>query len=133
MVQIEGNYQHEKSENLDKFFEKMGLPWAVRKIVCNVSPGLKITQSGDEWKLVFTTPVKDQTIKFKLGEEFEETNPMGEKMQCSAAFADDALVISSKGEQKMGKRTLKFHETGILMTFEGNGFEETATRHFKRV
>ena len=36
MVQIEGNYQHEKSENLDKFFEKMGnlLFYFLLKILC---------------------------------------------------------------------------------------------------
>ena len=70
-----------------------------------------------------------------MGEEFEETNPLGETIrvivlislislfqsksififQCIAKIDEDVLTIDAQGETKMAKRTFSFHETGIVM------------------
>ena len=40
---------------------------------------------------------KNIIIKFKLGEEFEETTPDGRKVQCTFTFEDNKLIQVQKG------------------------------------
>jgi len=40
MVSMIGSYQHEKSENLEAYVEKEGLPWMARKMMAKSNPSL---------------------------------------------------------------------------------------------
>ena len=76
MVQIEGSYKHEKSENFDEYLTAMEIPLVPRKMMTSTSPSIEISKNGDEWTLSFKVAVISNTVKFKMGEDFEEKEPM---------------------------------------------------------
>jgi hypothetical protein len=41
------------------------------------SPKLTITNEGDEWTITTSTTLRTITLKFKLGEEYDEDMPKG--------------------------------------------------------
>ena len=81
MVQIDGTFVHEKSEDFEAYLAAIGLPWIARKAAANTSPTVEITKNGNEFTLSFKTAIMSQALKFVIGEEFEEKAPFGGKMQ----------------------------------------------------
>ena len=94
MVQFSGSYTHVKAENVDAYMAAIGVPWIARKAAAAVTPALgvtvvinlfkifdmfsaEITQDGEDWTMSWKTSVISNTVKFKLGVEFEEKNPGG--------------------------------------------------------
>merc|ERR1711962_1858229 len=73
---LPGCYQHEKSDNLEQFLAERNVPLIARKVVANTSPRLEISREGLAWNITFKVLIKTNTVTFKIGEEFSETNPL---------------------------------------------------------
>ena len=77
MAQVVGSYAHEKSENLDEYLTAVGVPWIARKGAAKSNPTIDISKEGNEFTLAVKTAIMNNTVKFVLGEEFEEKAPFG--------------------------------------------------------
>ena len=71
-----GVYQHNRSEDLEKYFAAIGVPWPVRKMIVNTSPSIEITKEGDKWTISTKTSMTNTTSTFTLDQPWEETQPM---------------------------------------------------------
>merc|ERR1719348_1260873 len=99
VADMEGVFTHVKSENLEKYLEESGVPSVARKVIVNTSPGVEISKNGEEWQIVMKTAVRNNTVKFILGKEFEEKSQSSEKVQKGlAVIEDDCLVITTQTE-----------------------------------
>ncbi|CAL4239288.1 unnamed protein product, partial [Meganyctiphanes norvegica] len=104
-----------------------------RKLAVAQTPTVEITLDGDTYTIKQTTTVKTTEIKFKLGEEFDETtadgrlvkstvtldgstlkqNQIGDKekkekdMTCDRVFSDDDMTMTCKVDDIVCKRVYK--------------------------
>ncbi|RZC34089.1 hypothetical protein BDFB_002694 [Asbolus verrucosus] len=82
MSKITGTYTHEKNENIDAYFQALGVPYIARKMMALTSPKLTIQNENDEWIITSSTIIRTIAVKFKLGEEYEEDMPKGALKVC---------------------------------------------------
>ena len=76
MVQMEGSYQHEKSENFEPYLTAMEVPMVPRKMMLSTNPTVEISKDGEEWTIGFKVAIMSNTVKFQLGKEFTEKEPL---------------------------------------------------------
>merc|ERR1712045_199689 len=131
MVQFAGSYTHVKAENVDAYMAAIGVPWIARKAAAAVTPALEITQDGEDWTMSWKTSVISNTVKFKLGVEFEEKNPGGKVVKATLEGNKLTLVHASERAGDI-RRELEFSDTGIIMTMTAVTQNVSAKRHFKR-
>lgn len=56
-----------------------GINFVLRKVGNSITSYEEIKQNGDDWELNITSTFKNAHLKFKLGEEFDETTLDGRK------------------------------------------------------
>merc|ERR1712243_218340 len=133
METVVGVYQHEKSEGLDEYLTKLGVPWIAKKFITASSPIVKISKEGDVWTINFKVAIKNNTIVFKIGEEFTENSPVNNSPQKSVATMEDGnLVICSETQKGRIKRTFMFNEEGFTLEMFSVSHGVSAKRIFKR-
>ena len=76
MVQMEGCYEHEKSENFESYLTAMEVPMVPRKMMLSTNPTVEISKDGEEWTISFKVAIMSNTVKFQLGKEFTEKEPL---------------------------------------------------------
>lgn len=54
-----------------------GVPYIARKMMAASTPKMTIEKKDDEWSITMSTLIRTNTIKFKLGEKYEESMPGG--------------------------------------------------------
>ena len=110
---LPGCYQHEKSDNLEQFLAERNVPLIARKVVANTSPRLEISREGLAWNITFKVLIKTNTITFKIGEEFSETNPLSsdtsKAMRSVATITDH--VLCAEGTDVTARRLLQIRLT----------------------
>ena len=82
-MSIVGQYKLENSENFDKFLDKLGVSFIVKTAAKNTKPTLEVAVDGDSYIFRSLSTFKNTEIKFKLGEEFEESRADGKKVKVS--------------------------------------------------
>ena len=66
MVQFEGKYKRTSQEKYEEFLNKMGVGFMARKAALASTPSMEVSQSGNQWKIVTTTPIKNIVLEFEL-------------------------------------------------------------------
>ncbi len=70
----------------------------MRKLGNSATPVVELTCEGDEYTFTTTTMLKTTTIKFKLGEEFEEERGDGAKVKSTITMDGNKMTHVMKGE-----------------------------------
>ncbi|GAB0091175.1 fatty acid-binding protein [Sergentomyia squamirostris] len=127
-------YKLEKSENFDEYMKALGVGMVLRKMGNTVSPTVELVKNGDEYTFNTTSTFKSTTIKFKLGEEFEEETVDGRKVKSVCTLdGPNKLIHDQKGE----KPTIiirEFTDTDITVTMTaGEGGAVKCVRYYKVV
>uniref|UniRef100_H0VKT3 Fatty acid binding protein 12 n=1 Tax=Cavia porcellus TaxID=10141 RepID=H0VKT3_CAVPO len=65
---------------------------ASRKLGCLAKPTVTISTNGDVITIKTKSIFKNNEVSFKLGEEFEETTPGGNKTKSTIILDNDTLV-----------------------------------------
>ena len=96
----------------------LGVGYITRKIGNNVSPTVELIQDGDWYTMNTYSTFKDTTIKFKLGEEFDETTADGRDVKSvMTAEGDNKFIHKQKGEKPTTiVREFKDKEMTAVMT-----------------
>lgn len=81
MVQFVGKYNYESGENFDEFLKALGVGWILRNLAKTTKPTIEVSLDGDVYTVKTITTMKTTEIKFKLGEEFEETRMDGKTVK----------------------------------------------------
>jgi len=139
MLQIIGSYKLERNENLDEFYQCVGVPWMVRKMMCASSPTMHVTKDEEEqWNFKTVTFLRTIENSFKLDEEYEETMPSGKQFESVTTMeGENKFVTRSKtpeGEEEFTfERSYEFNDDGMVMTLQSPSSEKVAKRYFKRL
>ncbi|KAI1288120.1 Fatty acid-binding protein [Halotydeus destructor] len=127
-MSFEGKYKLTKTENFDKFLAELGMGLIKRKIANASTPELQISQDGDSWTIK-TKAIKDSTITFKLGEEFDEVRQDDAKVKSTITQDGDTWTQVQKGEKDV-TIVRQFTAEGVNVTATCNGV--TSDRFYSR-
>ncbi|CAK9304252.1 unnamed protein product [Gordionus sp. m RMFG-2023] len=113
MAGITGKYQLISSKNFDEYMQELGVGLLTRKMADAAKPVTTIEVNGDEWTIKTDMLFKSTTIKFKLGQEFEEDRADGTKCK-SIITRDGEKLIHNQKSSEGGK------DSSILREFHGD-------------
>jgi len=65
-----------------------GVSFALRKIALSLTSYEKIEQTGEDWELHMLSTFRNVHLKFKIGEEFDETTGDGRKCKVTNQIYD---------------------------------------------
>merc|ERR1712035_165435 len=105
------------SENFDEYMTELKIGFMTRKLGNSSTPVVEVTLNGDEYTLTTSSLLKTTTIKFKLGEEFEEERADGVKVKSTITLDENKMTHVMKGEP----------ETCIVREFNGNEMKAVLT------
>ena len=130
-VDFSGTWKLEKDENLDEFLKAMGVGMIKRTAAAKMSPTLEITQNGDDFQVIMKTPLRNQEVKFKVGEEFTAQDPLqGKEMKMLATWEGDKQIIKNVTDPD-GVVVTRELEDGKLVQMQSKG-GVTCKRIFKK-
>lgn len=95
-----------------------------------------MTGDGEEWSFKTSTALKTMELKFKLGEEFDETTPDGREVRALVTKDGDKFIsvqTAKKEGEKSTKTVREFKGDEVVQTIEIVGGDLVCTQVFKRV
>merc|ERR1711915_493176 len=96
IMSIEGKFTLETSENFDEFMKALGVGLVMRKLGATTKPTVELIENNGEWTLKTTTTMKSSEIKFKIGEEFDETTYDGRECKTTFTIEGNKLIQVQK-------------------------------------
>ncbi|KAJ8268152.1 hypothetical protein COCON_G00133240 [Conger conger] len=130
-----GKWKLMTSENFDEYMKAIDVPLITRKAAVALKPKLIIKVEGDTIELTLESTFKTTVIKFKLGEEFDETTGDGRDVKSIMTLEETEgkppkLVHVQKWEGK---------ETSLVREVTGDKLKLTLTfgkvesiRHYEK-
>ncbi|KAK3867456.1 hypothetical protein Pcinc_027090 [Petrolisthes cinctipes] len=120
MAKIVGKYKMETSENFDEFMKALGVGMVMRKMGNAATPTVEITKDDDgTYTLKTTTTFKTSEIKFKLGQEFEETTLDGRCVKSTITLDGNKMTHNQVGDKEKKEKnsvlTRDFTDTEMVM------------------
>ena len=89
----------------------------LRKMGNSISPTVDLVKNGDEYTFNTVSTFKSTTIKFKLGEEFDEETLDGRKVKSVMTMDGNTLTQDQKGD-KPSTVIREFGETELVVTLK---------------
>merc|ERR1712066_942113 len=74
---FKGKYERTSAEGYEEFLKALDVSYLLRKAATVSTPIVEITENKGVWSIKSSTTLKSMELKFKIGEEFEETTPDG--------------------------------------------------------
>jgi len=94
-----GTWKMESSENFENYMKAVGVSLVTRKVAANLKPNYVISSEPDEvFNLRTESSFKNADMKFKLGQEFDETTTDGRKCKSVVRLEGRCLVQDQRGE-----------------------------------
>lgn len=87
----------------------------LRKMGNSISPTVDLVKTGDDFAFNTVSTFKSTTIKFRLGEEFDEETLDGRKVKSVMTLEGNTLTQVQKGD-KPSKIVREFSETELVVT-----------------
>ena len=122
MVQLNGSYKLDKSDNFDAFLKELGqyiiLPknkqvhnqlcfatgvsFVTRNLAKTATPTVEVSVNGDQYTIKNLSTLKNTEITFTLGVEFEEDRADGKKVKTVVTKdSDTKLTQVQKGDKEV--------------------------------
>ncbi|KAM9308630.1 myelin P2 protein-like [Gastrophryne carolinensis] len=116
--QFIGTWKLTDSQGFDEYMQCLGVGFATRKAGAMAKPNVIIAKNGDEICLKTESTLKTTELKFKLGEEFEETTADNRKTRTVITCDDGVLTQVQKwnGKETTIKRELKNGQLVVTCT-----------------
>merc|ERR1712033_69234 len=96
MAPITGTYTQVSSEKYEEFLKALGVGFILRKAAMASTPVMTIAEEGGNWTMITKTTVKSIELRFRLGEEFEETTTDGRKCKTTVTLEGNKTTTSQK-------------------------------------
>lgn len=94
-----GKWRLESSENFEEYMKAAGVGLMTRKVAGNVKPNYIISaEEGGVYNLRTESTFKNQDMKFKLNEQFDETTTDGRKCKSTIRLEGKKLVQDQLGD-----------------------------------
>ncbi|CAL4121906.1 unnamed protein product [Meganyctiphanes norvegica] len=134
MAKIEGTYKLDLSENFDEFMKALGVGMVMRKMANSATPVVTVSKEEETYTIKQATTFKTTEIKFKLGEEFEETTADGRVVKSTITLDGSKLLHKQVGDaskkEKDSTMDREFTDTHMNMLCKVDDI--TCKRNYKR-
>ncbi|XP_077349059.1 myelin P2 protein-like [Lithobates pipiens] len=118
--QFIGTWKLCDSQGFDEYMQKLGVGFATRKAGAVARPNVIISKNGDEICLRTESTLKNTEMKFRLGEEFDETTADSRKTRTLITCNDGVLTQVQKwdGKETTITRELKNGQMVVTCTLD---------------
>ncbi|XP_032875474.1 fatty acid-binding protein, liver-like [Amblyraja radiata] len=125
-----GKWELESSDKFDSYLAKLGVGMALRNLAKIASPTTTISKDGDIITLVTDSKMKRTEIRFKLGEEFDETTADNRNTKTTVTMDKGKMVQTQRwdGKETTLDRELKDEKLILTCTME----DVVCTRIYRR-
>merc|ERR1712039_563385 len=130
MEAFKGKFTRTSAENFEEFLKALNVNMILRKAATVSTPVM--------WSIKTSTTLKSMDLKFKLGEEFDETTPDGRQTRALINVEGGKIVCTQTAKKATEKSTRSIRELNgpdeliYTMTIdEANGV--TCVQKFKRI
>ncbi|XP_066529625.1 fatty acid-binding protein, heart [Hoplias malabaricus] len=113
-----GTWNMKESKNFDEYMKALGVGFATRQVGNMTKPTTIISQEGDVITLKTVSAFKTTEVKFKVGEEFDETTADDRKVKSLVTIDGNKMVHIQKWDGK---------ETSLVREVNGNSLTLTLT------
>ncbi|XP_053571135.1 myelin P2 protein [Bombina bombina] len=100
MDQFVGTWKLCDSQGFDEYMQSLGVGFATRKAGAMAKPNVIFSRNGDEISLKTESTLKSTEMKFRLGEEFDETTADNRKTRTIITCNDGILIQVQKWDGK---------------------------------
>ncbi|XP_005386850.1 PREDICTED: fatty acid-binding protein, intestinal [Chinchilla lanigera] len=118
-----GSWKVDRSENYDKFMEKMGINMVKRKLAAHDNLKLTITQEGNKFTVKESSTFRSIEIVFELGVTFKYSLADGTELTGSWNLEGDKLIGKftrvDNGKELITLREIISNELVQTYTYEG--------------
>uniref|UniRef100_A0A8C5QV28 Cytosolic fatty-acid binding proteins domain-containing protein n=1 Tax=Leptobrachium leishanense TaxID=445787 RepID=A0A8C5QV28_9ANUR len=106
------------SQGFDDYMRVLGVGFATRKAGAIAKPNLVFSKNGDEICLKTESTLRTTELKFRLGEEFDETTPDDRKTKTLITCDNGVLIQVQKwdGKETTIRRELKDGQMVVTCT-----------------
>merc|ERR1712121_368064 len=133
--EICGTYERVSVENYEDFLKELDVTWLLRKAATASTPVMTVSEADGTWTFKTSTMVKSMELKFKIGEEFEETTPDGREVKAIVTRPGNNFIsvqTAKKEGEKSTKVTREFTATGCNQVMEVVGTAVVCTQVFNK-
>ena len=130
-----GKWRMETSDNFDDYMKAVGVSLITRKVASSLKPSYVITTEPDGTiNLRTESTFKNNDMKFKLGEQFQEQTTDGRTCQSTIKLEGKKLIQEQKGEvNSLITRELTDNDTlTVTLVAQLSSGNVTSTRVYKR-
>merc|ERR1712215_456648 len=132
-----GKFERTAAEKYEDMLKILDVNFLLRKAATASTPVMDITEDGGVWTIKTSTTLKTMELKFKLGEEFEETTPDGREVTAVVNLEGGKIVTVQKAKKEGQKSTRSVREMNgtdeLVYTMTIDGSDLVCVQKFKRV
>merc|ERR1712111_238223 len=137
MDAFKGSYTRTSADNYEEMLKILDVNFLLRKAATVSTPVMEITEDGGVWTITTSTTSKTMELKFKLGEEFDETTPDGRDVTAVVNLEGGKIVTVQKAKKEGQKSTKSVREMNgadeLIYTMTIDGHDMVCVQKFKRV
>ena len=132
-----GKYERTSAENYEEFLKELDVNFLMRKAATVSTPVMEVSLEGGVWTIKTSITLKSMELKFKVGEEFEETTTDGREVTAKVIIDGNKFVSEQKAKkvgQKSTKTIREFNGDEVVQTMNVEGIDSlVCVQNFKRV
>ena len=138
MDAFKGKFERTEAVQYEEFLKALDVNFLLRKAATVSTPVMEISEEGGTWTIKTSTTLKTMELKFKLGEEFEETTADGRDVSAVVTFDEGKIVTVQKAKKEGQKSTKSIREMNgsdeLIYTMTIDGVDDVkCVQKFKRV
>merc|ERR1711934_745046 len=137
MEAFKGTYERTSADNYEEMLKILDVDMLLRKAACASTPKMAVSEAGDVWTIKTSTTLKTMELKFKLGEQFEETTPDGRQVTAVVNLDGGKIVTVQKAKKDGEKSTKSVREMNgadeMIYTMTIDGSDLVCVQKFKRI
>merc|ERR1712071_217737 len=138
MDAFKGKFERTSADQYEEFLKALEVNLLLRKAATVSPPVCHISEEGGVWTIKSSTTLKSTELKFKLGEEFDESTPDGRDVKALATLEGGKIVMVQKAKNEKHKSTKSIREMNgsdeLIFTMTVDGVDGlVCVQKFKRV
>jgi len=137
MDAFKGTYERTSADNYEDMLKILDVNMLLRKAACASTPKMDVSEDGGVWTIKTSTTLKTMELKFKLGEQFDETTPDGREVTAVVNLDGGKIVTVQKAKKDGEKSTKSVREMNgtdeMIYTMTIDGSDLVCTQKFKRI
>ena len=137
MDAFKGKYERTSADQYEELLKVLDVNFLLRKAATVSTPYVEVFEEGGVWNIKTSTTLKTMELKFKLGEEFDETTPDGREVTALVTMDGGKIVAVQKAKKDGQKSTKSTREMNgadeLIYTMTVDGSDVVCVQKFKRI